>query len=65
MLSDVIKIVGAGFWDPTRMHLVQDNDVVHTLTPIDPISRLAKPFCQGGRLVSDVRGAQSVVTTLP
>ena len=29
------------------MHLAQDNDVVHTLTPIDPISRSAKPFCQG------------------
>jgi hypothetical protein len=47
MLSDAIKIVGAGFQDPTQMHLAQDNDVVHTLTSIDPISRSAKSFCQG------------------
>jgi len=29
------------------MHLAQDNDVVYTLRRIDPISRSAKPFCQG------------------
>ena len=29
------------------MHLARDNDVVDTLTPIDPISRSEKPFCQG------------------
>ena len=33
MRSDVIVIVGVGFPDPTQMHLAQDNDVVHTLTP--------------------------------
>jgi len=29
------------------MHLAQDNDVVHTFRRINPISRSAKPFCQG------------------
>jgi len=47
MLSDSIKIVSAGFQDPAQMHLARDNDVVDTLTPIDPISRSEKPFCQG------------------
>ena len=46
MRSDAIIIVGVGFQDPTQMHLAQDDDVVQTLTP-DPISRSAKPFCQG------------------
>jgi hypothetical protein len=35
MRSDAIVIVGVGFQDPTQMHLAQDNDVVHALTP-DP-----------------------------
>jgi hypothetical protein len=39
MLSDSIKIVSAGFQDPTQMHLAQDNDVVDTITPIDPPAR--------------------------
>jgi hypothetical protein len=51
------------------MHLAQDNDVVHSLTP----DRFDQPFGkaillrlgQCGRLVSAARGAQSVVTTLP
>jgi hypothetical protein len=29
------------------MCLAQDNDVVQTLAPDDPIRRSAKPFCQG------------------
>src|SRR5229473_5970001 len=40
MRSDVIVIVGVGFHDPTQMHLAQDNDVVHTLTP----DRTDQPF---------------------
>jgi hypothetical protein len=44
MRSDAIVIVGVRFHDPAQMHLAQDNDVVHR---IDPISRSAKPFCQG------------------
>jgi hypothetical protein len=48
MRSDAIAIVGVGFQDPTQMRLAQDNDVVHTHSRrIDPISRSAKPFCQG------------------
>ena len=48
MRSEAIVIVGVGFQDPTQMHLAQDNDVVHTLTPDrsdQPFG--AKPFCQG------------------
>jgi hypothetical protein len=33
MRSNVIVIVGVGFQDPTQMHLAQDNNVAHTLTP--------------------------------
>lgn len=47
------------------MHLVQDNDVVHTLTP----DRSGQPFGKAvlpgrswcGALVSDAHGAQSAV----
>jgi hypothetical protein len=35
MRSDAIIIVGVGFQDSTQMHLAQDNDVVHTLTPLN------------------------------
>src|SRR5713226_7489569 len=63
MRSDVIVIVGVGFQDPTQMHLAQDNDVVHTLTP----DRSDQPFGKAilprrgwcGRLVPDAHGAQS------
>jgi hypothetical protein len=34
MRSDAIVIVGVGLQDSTQMHLAQDNDVVHTLTPV-------------------------------
>jgi hypothetical protein len=37
-----MRIVGVGFQDPAQMHLVQDNDVVHTFSRIDPISRSTK-----------------------
>jgi hypothetical protein len=40
MRSDAIVIVGVGFQDPTQMHLAQDNDVVHALTP----DRSDQPF---------------------
>ena len=40
MRSDAIVIVGVGLQDSTQMHLAQDNDVVHTLTP----DRSDQPF---------------------
>jgi hypothetical protein len=43
MRSDAIVIVGVGLQDSTQMHLAQDNDVVHTLTP----DRSDQPFGQG------------------
>src|ERR1039457_2819736 len=63
MRSDAIIIVGVGFQGPTQMHLAQDNDVVHTLTP----DRSDQPFGKAilprrgrcGRLVPDAHGAQS------
>src|SRR5450631_3021091 len=63
MRPDAIVIVGVGFQDPTQMHLAQDNDVVHTLTP----DRSDQPFGKAilprrgrcGRLVPDAHGAQS------
>src|SRR3979490_525871 len=63
MCSDAIIIVGGGFQDPTQMHLSQDNDVVHTLTP----DRSDQPFGKAilprrgwrGRHVPDAHGAQS------
>src|ERR1700676_810797 len=63
MRSDAIIIVGVGFQDPTQMHLAQDNDVVHTLTPDrsdQPFGKAVLPrrgWC--GRLVPDAHGAQS------
>src|SRR5471030_343705 len=63
MRSDAIIIVGLGFQDPTQMHLAQDNDVVHTLTP----DRSDQPFENAilprrgrcGRLVPNAHGTQS------
>src|ERR1700686_4800781 len=63
MRSDAIVIVGVGFQDPTQMHLAQDNDVVHALTP----DRSDQPFGKAilprrgwcGRLVPNAHGAQS------
>src|SRR6202163_4503564 len=63
MRSDVIVIVGVGFHDPTQMHLAQDNDVVHTLTPDRSDQPFGKAILPGrgwcGRLVPDAHGAQS------
>src|SRR5258705_3906065 len=63
MRSDVIVIVGVGFQDPTQMHLAQDNDVVHTLTPDRSDQPFGKAVLPGrgwcGRLVPDAHGAQS------
>src|ERR1035438_9379314 len=63
MRSDAIVIVGVGFQNSAQMHLAQDNDVVHTLTP----DRSDQPFGKAilprrgrcGRLVPDAHGAQS------
>src|ERR1700682_6554218 len=63
MRSDAIIIVGVGFQDPTHMHLAQDNDVVHALTPDRPDQPFGKAILPGrgwcGRLVPDAHGAQS------
>src|SRR5712675_858566 len=63
MRSDVIVIVGVGFHDPTQMHLAQDNDVVHTLTPDRSDQPFGKAVLPGrgwcGRLVPDAHGTQS------
>src|ERR1700720_15881 len=69
MRSDVIVIVGVGFHDPTQMHLAQDNDVVHTLTP----DRSDQPFGKAilprrgwrDRLVPDAHGAKSAWDNAP
>jgi hypothetical protein len=45
--SDFVVIAGISFQDPAQVRLAQDDDMVDALTPIDPISRSAKPFCQG------------------
>src|SRR6202021_2507167 len=63
MCSDAFVIAGVGFQDPTQMHLTQDNDVVHTLTPDrsdQPFGKAILPrrgWCD--RLVPDAHGAQS------
>src|ERR1700684_988645 len=63
MRSDAIIIVGVGFQDPAQMHLAQDNDVVHTLTPDRSDQPFSKAILPGrgwcGRLVPDAHGAQS------
>jgi hypothetical protein len=45
--SDAIVIVDVGFQDPTQMHLAQAMMWSTHSRRIDPISRSAKPFCQG------------------
>src|SRR5258707_529056 len=63
MRSAEIVIVGVGFQDATQMHLAQDNDVVHTLTPDRSDQPFGKAILPGrgwcGRLVPDAHGAQS------
>src|ERR1700716_3119695 len=63
MSSDAVVIVRIRSEDSAQMHLAQDNDVVHTLTP----DRSDQPFGKAilprrgrcGRLVPDAHGAQS------
>src|SRR5882762_6042958 len=63
MRSDVVIIACVRLQNLTQMHLAQDNDVVHTLTPDrsdQPFGRRVLPgrgWC--GRLVPDAHGAQS------
>src|SRR6202041_4200820 len=63
MRSDAIVIVGVGFQDPAQMHLAQDDDVVHTLTPDRSDQPFGKAVLPGrgwcGRLVPDAHSAQS------
>jgi hypothetical protein len=40
MRSDAIAVIGVGFQNPAQMHLAQDKDVIHTLTP----NRSDQPF---------------------
>src|SRR5216683_7481031 len=63
MRSDAIIIVGIGFQDPTQMHLAQDNDVVHTLTPDrsdQPFGKRAGPGCLN-RISASISGASAGV----
>src|SRR5260221_7020736 len=63
MRSDVVVIACVRLQNLTQMHLAQDNDVVHTLTP----DRSDQPFRKAilprrgwcGGLVPDAHGAQS------
>jgi hypothetical protein len=63
MRSDVVVIACVRLQNLTQMHLAQDNDVVHTLTP----DRSDQPFGKAilprrgwcGGLVPDAHGAQS------
>src|SRR5258708_19958396 len=63
MRSDVVVIACVRLQNLTQMHLVQDDDVVHTLTP----DRSDQPFGKAvlprrgwpGRLVPDSHGPQS------
>src|SRR6202171_4023540 len=63
MRSDVVVIARVRLQNLTQMHLAQDNDVVHTLTP----DRSDQPFGKAilprrgwcGGLVPDAHGAQS------
>src|SRR3981189_92471 len=63
MRSDVVVVACVRSQDSAQMHLAQDNDVVHTLTP----DRSDQPFGKAilprrgwcGRCVPDAHGAQS------
>src|SRR5258708_7176695 len=63
MSSDAVVIVRIRSQDSAQMHLAQDNDVVHTLTPDRSDQPLGKAILPGrgwcGRLVPDAHGAQS------
>src|SRR5882724_1196133 len=63
MRSDVVVIACVRLQNLTQMHLAQDNDVVHTLTPDRSDQPFGKAVLPGrgwrGRLVPDAHGAQS------
>src|SRR5882762_10169443 len=63
MSSDAVVIVRIRSEDSAQMHLAQDNDVVHTLTPDRSDQPFGKAVLPGrgwcGRLVPDAHGAQS------
>src|ERR1700730_6605042 len=64
MCSNFVVIASIESQDSAKMHLAQDNDVVHTFTP----DRSDQPFGKAilprrgwcGRLVPNAHGAQSV-----
>src|ERR1700680_4541584 len=63
MNSDAVVIVRIRSQDSAQMHLAQDNDMVHTLTPDRPDQPFGKAILPGrgwcGRLVPDTHGAPS------
>src|ERR1700675_2485712 len=63
MRSDVVVIACVRLQNLTPMHLAQDNDVVHTLTPDRSDQPFGKAILPGrgwcGGLVPDAHGAQS------
>src|ERR1700688_5324116 len=63
MRSDAVVIISIGFQNSAQMHLAQDNDVVHTLTPERSDQPFGKAILPGrgwcGGLVPDADGAQS------
>jgi hypothetical protein len=46
-MRSAIVVASVGFQNPEQMRLAQTDDVVQHFRRIDPISRSAKPFCQG------------------
>src|ERR1700736_3044344 len=63
MRSDVVVVARVRLQNLAQMHLAQDNDVVHTLTPDRSDQPFGKAVLPGrswcGRLVPDAHGAQS------
>src|SRR6202035_4675447 len=63
MRSHVVVVACVRLQNLAQMHLAQDNDVVHTLTPDRSDQSFGKAILPGrgwcGRLVPDVHGSQS------
>src|ERR1700738_1248741 len=63
MRSHVVVVACVRLQNLSQMHLAQDNDVVHTLTPDRSDQPFGKAILPGrgwcGRLVPDAHGAQS------
>src|SRR5258708_8808257 len=63
MRSEAVIVASVRFQNPAQMHLAQDNDVVHTLTPDRSDQPFGKAILPGrgwcGGLVPDAHGAQS------